>query len=279
MDLYGVCSREQLIADGVPATTVDDRCRRGTYVRLLPRTYLLGAPTGLARCAAVVTWIPTAALSHRTAGWLHNMLPEPTVFEATVPTRMHRRSPDWLTLYRRDLPADAVEDMWGMPTVNAAQTLIDCVSVMPEGDAARLVDNHVDRSVAASELVHPCRSGKRGSPAMRRQLREAALYSASEPERLFARALSKRRLHMLANHPIGPYICDFVDERSRTVVEVDGREFHSEPEVFRRDRRRQNWLQLHGWLVLRYAAADVYTAIDRCADEVVSVVRGRRRNA
>ncbi|MEV6554624.1 DUF559 domain-containing protein [Nocardia sp. NPDC051756] len=278
MDLYGVRSRAQLIADGVPATTIDDRCRRGTYSRLLPRTYLLGDPTGLARCAAIVTWIPAAVLSHRTAGWLHNMLPEPAVFEATVPTGVHRRCPKWLALYRRDLTGAAVEDMWGLPVTDAARTLIDCISVMSEDDAGRLVDSQVDRSVTASELARQSSMGTQGAPALRRQLREAALYSASEPERLFARALAKRRLHMLANHPIGPYTCDFVDERSRTVVEVDGREFHSAPGVFRRDRRRQNWLQLRGWLVLRYAAADVYNAIDRCADEVVAVVRDRRRN-
>lgn len=207
------------------------------------------------------------------------MLPEPNVFEATVPTGVHRRCPKWLTLYRRDLPADAVEELWGLPTSNAARTLVDCISVMPEDDAGRLVDGHVDRSVAVSELVNLSSAGNHGAPALRRQLREAALESASEPERLFARALAKRRLHMLANHPIGPYTCDFVDERSRVVVEVDGREFHSEPEVFRRDRRRQNWLQLRGWLVLRYAAADIFNTIDSCADEVVAVVRDRRRSS
>ncbi|MFF2107964.1 hypothetical protein [Rhodococcus koreensis] len=41
---------------------------------------------------------------------------------------------------------------------------------------------------------------------------------------------------------------DFVDERARIVVEVDGREFHSEPDVFRGDRRRQNWLVREGWM-------------------------------
>jgi very-short-patch-repair endonuclease len=73
------------------------------------------------------------------------------------------------------------------------------------------------------------------------------------------------------------YYCDFVDERSRTIVEIDGREFHSEPEVFRKDRSRQNRLVLDGWLVLRYAASDVYQHLDEIANETVRVVRTRRR--
>jgi very-short-patch-repair endonuclease len=41
---------------------------------------------------------------------------------------------------------------------------------------------------------------------------------------------------------IGPYICVFIDQRSRSIAEIDGREFRSEASVFRQDRRRQNWL-------------------------------------
>ncbi|MGW3545677.1 endonuclease domain-containing protein [Nocardia niigatensis] len=84
-------------------------------------------------------------------------------------------------------------------------------------------------------------------------------------------------MRLLCNHPIGPYRCDFVDERSRTVIEIDGREFHSGSIAFRHDRRRQNELLLDGWLVLRYAAADVYESVDKCVDEVAAVIRRRRR--
>ncbi|MEV0293069.1 DUF559 domain-containing protein [Nocardia sp. NPDC050710] len=204
------------------------------------------------------------------------MLPEPDILEATVPPAIHRKTPDWLALYRRDLPFEVHDEMWDLPTVSAAQTLLDCAAVLPCDDAARLIDDNVGRTVAARDILELCRAGRRGSPAARKQLGEAAIHAASEPERLFARALARRHVHLLPNHPIGPYVCDLVDERSRTIVEIDGREFHSEPGVFRRDRRRQNRLLLDRWLILRYAAADVYTALDACADEVAAVVRRRR---
>ncbi|MBM4565516.1 hypothetical protein GS441_08735 [Rhodococcus hoagii] len=40
------------------------------------------------------------------------------------------------------------------------------------------------------------------------------------------------------------------EPRSRVVVEVDGREFHSGPEVFHSGRKRQNWLVRQGWPAL-----------------------------
>ncbi|MET7767697.1 DUF559 domain-containing protein [Nocardia sp. NPDC005366] len=275
---YRIHTRAELLAEGLAATTIDDRCRRGVYTRLLPRTYCLGAPIGLARGAAVVAWIPSARLSHRTAAWLHGMLPEPVVFEATVPPPIHRSAPKWLKLYRRALPANAMDEILGLPTTTPARTLLDCTAVMSETEAGAIIDSHLRRTVAEDEVRALCDSGQLGAPALRRQLREAALYSASEPERLLARALARRHLLLRPNHPVGRYICDFVDERSRTIVEIDGREFHSAPETFRNDRRRQNRLVLDGWMVLRYAAADVFTAVDACADEVVAVVRRRRRS-
>ncbi|MFI6866641.1 DUF559 domain-containing protein [Nocardia sp. NPDC050406] len=273
---HGIRTRDELIATGISPSTIDYRCRQGLYLRILPRTYCLGPVTGLARCHAIVAWLPEATLSHRTAAWLRNMLPEPTVFEATIPAGAHRKTPEWLTLYRRDLPQRDYDDAWGLPVTSPARTLMDCLAVLPTARGDELVDGHLGRTVPFAEVRELCRTGGTGSPALRRQVSCAATRALSEPERLFARALTRRRLDMLANHPVGPYVCDFVHERTRTIVEIDGREFHSAAEPFRRDRRRQNWLQTRGWFVLRYAAADVYEYLDRCADEVVAVVRRRR---
>ncbi|WP_169814284.1 endonuclease domain-containing protein [Nocardia mexicana] len=207
------------------------------------------------------------------------MVPEPEIIEATVPRRMHRSTPDWLRLYRRDLPPGAIDESWGLPITSRAVTLLDCVAVLPNLAADQLVDSCLGRTVYPEEVLELVRCGAHGAPALRRQLREAACRAVSEPERLFARAMARTRIRLEPNHPVGPYVCDFVHERSRTIIEIDGREFHSEHDVFRRDRRRQNWLVLRGWLVLRYAASDVFTDIDRCVDEVVAVIRNRRRKA
>ncbi len=190
---------------------------------------------------------------------------------------MYRKTPPWLRLYRRDLPCEWTGETWDLPTTSPAPTLLDCLTVLSSTDADRLVDETLGRTVALHDVLDLCRTSRRGSPALRRQLHEAALHAASDPERRFARALTKRGLNLLNNHWIGQYCCDFVDERSRTIIEIDGREFHSAPTVFRSDRRRQNALLLDGWLILRYAAADVYGALDACVDEAANAIRRRRR--
>jgi len=272
-------TRTELLGQGIGASTIDDRCRRGIYSRLLPGVYSIGTPDGLDRCRAIAAWCPPAVLSHRTAAWLHGMATDaPAPFEATVPRSVVRRTPEWLTLYRCELAPEAVCEVQGLAVTSPAFTLLGCSRVLPERDAARIVDATLGRTANRSEVLELCRSRRYGSRALRRQLRLAATRSLSEPERLFARALAQRNLPLLANHPVGPYCCDFVDERSRTIVEIDGREFHSAPEVFRNDRRRQNRLQLGGWLVLRYAAADILEYLDACADEVAAVIRKRRRH-
>lgn len=237
--------------------------------------YAEGEVTVRTRCEAVTAWLPSAVLSHRTAAWLWNLLPEPVIIEATVPLAEFRRTPTWLHLYRRDLRPDWVGEVWDLPVTKPGRTILDCVGVLPAGEAERLID---ESARAAISELREFRSDVWGSAQLRAHLRGAAFDATSEPERLFARALARRGVRMLANHPVGPYFGDFVDERSHTIVEIDGREFHSESHTFCRDRRRQNALQLEGWFVLRYAAADVFTRLDRCVDEVVEVVRRRRKS-
>ncbi|WP_433606170.1 DUF559 domain-containing protein [Prescottella agglutinans] len=278
MNAFGIHTYDELVAAGIPRSTIGSRCRSGRYHRVLPRVYAMTEPTTLALCHAVTRWQPTAVLSHRTAAWLHEWTGEPDIVEATVPAHVRVRTPKWLLLHRRNLADAQVGEAWSLPTVSAAQALVDCAAVMSADEFERLVDDQLTRSVAPEQLrdlLDNC-PGRWGNTSSRGQFRTAAVRAASEPERLLARALNRRRCPMAANEPVGPYVCDFVDARAEVVVEVDGREFHSAPDVFRRDRRRQNWLVRQGWLVLRYAAYDVLTDPDAVADEIVAVVRRRR---
>jgi very-short-patch-repair endonuclease len=277
---FGVRTRAQLRDEGLTDSIIDKRCRRGIYHRLLPSVYSVCEPTSLSRCAAILAWEPTAVFSHRTAAWLWQMLPEPTVFEATVRPNLHKAGASWVVLHRRHLePAEVVES-WDMPTVDPEQALIDCLAVLPAEDADRLVDAELARTVnfEALRLLHKKYPRRLGNGDVERQIRTAALLAASEPERLLAREFARRNFTIAANAPVGPYSADFFDARARLVVEVDGLAFHNDPAVFRRDRRRQNWLLLRGMLILRYAAADVFDGVSDVADEVMLVARRRRKS-
>ena len=278
MNTFGIHTLDELLAAGIPRGTIGSRCRSGRYRRVLPKIYAVREPTILTLCCAVARWQPDAVLSHRTAAWLHGWTGEPKQIEATLPRRARVRAPDWIRIHRRDLDDAHIGESWSLPTVSRTQTLVDCAAVMPADEYERLVDAELTRSVEPDELRAVCdaRPGRWGNKTAVAQLGSAAVRAASEPERLLARALTARRCPLAVNAPVGPYICDFVDEVGRVIVEVDGREFHSAPEVFRSDRRRQNWLVRQGWLVLRYAAYDVLADPDAVAEEIVECVRRRR---
>jgi very-short-patch-repair endonuclease len=65
------------------------------------------------------------------------------------------------------------------------------------------------------------------------------------------------------------YCPDAVFHRLRLILEVDGRQFHSDAEVFEADRWRQNLLILDGWCVLRFT----WLMLEDRPDEVLGIIR------
>jgi len=69
-------------------------------------------------------------------------------------------------------------------------------------------------------------------------------------------------------HPIGPYIADFFCAEARLVVEVDGGG-HNDPDQIAHDERRDQYMTMLGYRILRINAADVMRDADDIADGVV----------
>jgi very-short-patch-repair endonuclease len=61
--------------------------------------------------------------------------------------------------------------------------------------------------------------------------------------------------------PVGPYIVDFMCVSDRLAIEVDGAGHEDED----KDQRKTEWLQAHGYRVLRIPANDV----DKSMDDVI----------
>ena len=86
----------------------------------------------------------------------------------------------------------------------------------------------------------------------------------SDPERRLWSHLRMRQLggyKFRRQHPIGPYIADFVCLERRLVVEVDGGQ-HAEPEQMRHDARRTQWLQNEGYHVVRAWTSELSENLD-----------------
>ncbi len=57
-------------------------------------------------------------------------------------------------------------------------------------------------------------------------------------------------------HPIGPFIVDFYCPEAGLIIELDG-DVHDEIDVKEQDMWRQEWLEQHGFVIVRFRNEDI----------------------
>ena len=145
------------------------------------------------------------------------------------------------------------------------------------GSVRRLVRDGVDTPLA-SMFVHVARavSPDADGADRARSATEAFLYRRLEtlPE-------TKGRFCLNAALPIafdglGQLEVDLLCGDARVAVELDGAQHLSDPVAYRRDRRKDQVLQEHGYLVLRFLAQDVGKELDLVLDAISRALTHRR---
>ena len=99
----------------------------------------------------------------------------------------------------------------------------------------------------------------------------------TDTERILWSELRGRRLgahRFRRQHPLGPYVVDFVCLEKRFIVEIDGGH-HSEPGQIERDRRRTRWLEDAGYVVLRATNTEVFENADGVCETILSMLAVR----
>jgi len=71
---------------------------------------------------------------------------------------------------------------------------------------------------------------------------------------------------------------DFLNEPLRIVVELDGGQHLSDPEAYRRDRRKDRLLQQNGYLILRFLAEDLGRDLDGVLDSILQCLVTQARS-
>ena len=72
---------------------------------------------------------------------------------------------------------------------------------------------------------------------------------------------------------------DFLCEKLKLVVELDGHQHLLDASAYRRDRRKDLLLQSHGYLVARFLAEDLGKDLEGVLDAVLRLVATRERAA
>lgn len=140
-----------------------------------------------------------------------------------------------------------------------------------ERDGVVLMDSALQSVVELRDLwrAHLRNRGRHGSPAARRLLQAASDGARSAAERLLAKLLREAGIGgWYTNHPVDRYKVDVAFPAQRVAIEVDGWAFHSDAEVFVKDRNRQNKIALLGWSVLRFTWLDLTQYPERVIAEI-----------
>ena len=91
----------------------------------------------------------------------------------------------------------------------------------------------------------------------RRRAQELRKNPTKEENHLWYDFLKTYPLQFKRQYPIGAYYVDFYCYRAKLIVELDGSQ-HTEPEAVVYDKKRTQYLEAQGFLVLRISNLDIW---------------------
>ncbi|MFI5510688.1 DUF559 domain-containing protein [Mycobacterium sp. NPDC051804] len=269
----GVITLAQAQHAGLSRHSAGRRVRDGRWRRCSPGVFFADDRpfTDAARVrAAVWGYGPEAAASGLAAAWWHGLTKfAPDVVEVTVPRTSHHPHRAGIRMRRRDLTRSDIVERNGLRITELALTVVEA-AVRKRGGSV-LMDSALQRQVELRDLwrAHLRNTGRHGSTAARRLLQSAHDGARSEAERLFVQLLRQADIEgWRTNYPIGGYRIDVAFPDQKVAIEVDGWAFHNTPEVFVKDRNRQNTIALLGWKVLRFTWFDLTEYPQRVIAEI-----------
>jgi very-short-patch-repair endonuclease len=268
---YGVISRAQALATGMPASVLDRRVAQRRLEPVHPGVYRIpGSPrTGRQRAMAATLWLGEAALvSHLTAATLLRLDGcKARELHVSVPRSTVRRTTDDLTLHRsNDLPRRDRVVVDGIPCTSATRTILDCAAVLDD-EALEVAFESARRMGLTAPMALQrradewCGSGRPGASAIRKLVALQQPGSRALEYRLevkLARLLRGSGLPQpVRQYRIGPYRVDFAYPMLRFGVEPEGFDYHGYRLAWRRDRRRTAWFERRGWRLMVVTWDDV----------------------
>ena len=167
-----------------------------------------------------------------------------------------------------------------LPITTPEQTLLDIAlktnatklrKAIDQADKRRLLDH--------TTLARLATSGQRGATKLRRAIHAPPTPTRSEFEDAFLDLCDTYDIPRppLINHPVGPYIADFLWPDAHLIVETDGYEDHGTRDAFKGDRRRDVHLfTTYGLVTLRLTFEDVTIQAAETADRVKVGLRRAR---
>ena len=257
--------------------------RNGRLVRLHRGVYAVGhaqlTPLGWRWAAVLACGGPgRAALSHRSAAAVWDLLPSPAKFD--VSTLASARSTAKIRVHR-GLTLHDVTEIDGLPLTTVARTIVDLTAIQTPHQTERTVHRAQHLRLLDMHSLDEQLARAQGRPT--RWLRAALATLQTDEPQITRSELEERFLSLILNAQlprpevnvqIGPYEVDFFWRAERVIVETDGRATHLTPQAFENDRRRDAVLSMMGFTTLRFTWRQVLYEPALVLRAVEAVLRG-----
>jgi very-short-patch-repair endonuclease len=154
--------------------------------------------------------------------------------------------------------------------------IVDMWYTKAPGHLSPAVDISERRASAEGELILPVFEGEEiiskmltRDPSVRHDFSPNIFQSPLE--QMFYE-LAFLDLHIYPQHPVGKYRLDFAIPDKRVAIELDGHEYHKTKYQRTHDAKRDRWLYGQGWHVLRFTGTEIHQDLNRCIDEICTLV-------
>lgn len=276
---FGRVARRQLLGAGFSKGRIRQWLSDDRLLPLLPGVYALGhrvcGEEGELSSALLYAG-PRSALARATALWWMGILKyRPNQIHIDAPG--HRRSRDGIAIHHpRSLERALCR---GLPTIPAATALVD--------SADSLSNNALRRALAQAEfhghlkleaVLSALGKGRAGSSRLRAALAAhmpqlARTENDFEADFLFL--LERFGLPLPeVNVRVGSFRPDMLWREHRLIVELDGKDAHTNPAQVARDHDRDLKLRAMGFTVVRYTWAQVYFEAEAVASDLRRLLAG-----
>lgn len=243
----GVVAHWQLLELGVPADVIQYRLAESFLTRLHRGVYAVGRrvlPPNGHRMAAVLSYKPPCVLSHRSAAAVWGIWSSGPRIEVML-ERKSRSHVKIRAHYTARLDPEDVTTKDNIPITSPARTVLDLartlkphllVKAIEEAERRHIFDlMALDRAIARA----PRRSGTRKLQAALAGYRPPPDTRSPLEQRFYELIRSDPTIpEPQSNVLVAGLEVDFFWPRTRLVVEVDGRGYHSSPRAFETDRVR-----------------------------------------
>jgi very-short-patch-repair endonuclease len=290
---HGRFSYNQVVSVGGTRDHVRRRLQQGRWRRVAPRVYeLAGASASWhgAMMIAILDAGPEALLSHRSAGALWRLdAIEPGAVELVVPPG--RRGAIRAKVHRSITLIEADHSRMGpLAVTSPTRTLVDLAGAVPYHVFERAAESAFRRGATSPgrlrwRMVQLGGQGVPGAAAVRMLMAERGRRrpTGSDLETRFEQlvigaGLERPERQVTVRTSSGKTIsADFGYPHLDTLIELEGDEFHLNSPARRRDRSRQNKIEVMGFTVLTYGDYEVRFEPDEViADLLLAGVRRLR---